>query len=349
MSFAKLALSTLTASLLAVTLSGCGSDGDKVKEEYDRIEEQVKDEYDRIEDSVKEEYKRVEDKLSPEEKSMAKILESVFLPEDTSETLDKFLDKLTPEGGRGGLYVGHFVELDDGDDNDIDIGAVYFDISKAGAGSVDGSFSYQQRDCQENNTLGINSAVKVDNYIAGKVTGSLDTLEFLDIKYVNNLGIETPNLLTTFAGSFKEDEAGKPWRGSFEYQDGLGGKTLSSGEDNCKVTYTLSERSNFTTYALDYTKADIKLAVTGIGSQKRLTWQNPIGTKRVLVSQIDVNKAETGANGYARNVVLTNNEQQFAPVIPSAATNYAFVVQAFDASNALVGYQALVLDLPESL
>ncbi|MGP4788437.1 hypothetical protein ACTXGJ_04835 [Psychrobacter sp. 1Y11] len=349
MILSKLALSTLTVSLLAIILSGCGSDGDKVKEEYDRIEEQVNDEYDRLEDSIKEEYKRVEDKLSPEEKSMAEVLESVFLPENASETLDKFLDKLTPEGGRGGLYVGHFVELSDGDNDDIDIGAVYFDISKAGAGSVEGSFSYQQQYCQENNSLGINSAVKVDNYIAGKVTGSLDTLEFLDIKYVNDLGIETPNLLTTFAGSFKEDEAGMPWRGSFEYQDGLGGKTLSSGEDNCNVTYTLSDRSNFTTYALDYTKAEMALDVTGVGSQKRLTWQNPIGTKLVLVSQIDVNKAETGANGYVHNLVLSSNQQQFAPVIPSVSTNYAFVVQAFDDNNALLGYQALVLDLPESL
>src|SRR5690606_40469648 len=168
MSAPKLLLSVLTASILSITLSAWCSDGDKVKKEYDRVEEQVRDEYDRVEDKVKKKYEEVEDKLSDDEKSMAEILESVFLPE---ESLDKFLDKLTPEGGRGVLYVGHFVEIDDGDDSDIDIGAVYFDISKDGAGRVDGSFSYQQQACQENNVLGINSAIKVDNYIAGKVTG----------------------------------------------------------------------------------------------------------------------------------------------------------------------------------
>ena len=205
MSAPKLVLSLLTVSMLGLTLSACGSDSDKIKEEYDRVEDQVKDEYDRIEDKVKEKYKEAEDKLTDDEKSMAEILESVFLPE---ESFDNFLDKLTPEGGRGGLYVGHFVELNDGDNNDIDIGAVYFDISNQGAGSVDGSFSYQQQACQENNALGINSALKIDNYIAGKVTGSLDTLEFLDVKYVSDLGLETPSLLTTFAGSFEEKQAG---------------------------------------------------------------------------------------------------------------------------------------------
>lgn len=347
MSAPKLLLSALAISMFSLTLSACGgSDGDKVKEEYDRIEDQVNNEYDRLEDKVKEKYKKVEDKLSNDEKSMAEILKSVFLPE---ESLDKFLDKLTPEGGRGGLYVGHFVEIDDGDNNDIDLGAVYFDISKDGVGSVDGSFSYQQQACQENNALGINSALKIDNYIAGKVTGSLDTLEFLDVKYVNDLGIETPNLLTTFAGSFEEKEAGAPWKGSFEYQDGLGGKKLSSGEDNCNVTYTISDRSNFKTYPLDYKLGKMNLDIIGNGNQKNVIWQNPANTKHVLVSQIDVNKAESGANGYVQNVVLSNLETQFAPVITTDSTNYAIVVQAFDANNTLIGYQAVVQDLPESL
>ncbi len=324
MSAPKLLLSVLTVSMFSLTLSACGSDGDKVKEKY----------------------KEVEDKLSDDEKSMAEILESVFLPE---ESLDNFLDKITPEGGRGGLYVGHFIEIDDGDNDDIDIGAVYFDISKDGAGSVDGSVSYQQQACQENNTLGINSAIKVDNYIAGKITGSLDTLAFLDIKYVNDLGVETPNLLTTFAGSFEEKEAGSPWRGSFEYQDGIGGKKLTSSEKNCNVTYTISDRSNFKTYPLDYSLGKMTLDVIGNGSQKTVTWQNPANTKHLLVSQIDVNKAESGANGYVQNVILSNLETQFAPVIPVMFTNYVIVVQAFDANNTLIGYQAVVQDLPESL
>lgn len=342
MSAPKLVLSVLTVSILGLTLSACGSDGDKVKEEYDRIEDQVKNEYDRVEDKVKE----VEDKLTDDEKSMAEILESVFLPE---ESLGNFLDKLTPEGGRGGLYVGHFVELNDGDNSDIDIGAIYFDISNDGAGSVDGRISYQQQICQQNRTLDVNTGFKVDNYITGKVTGSLDTAEFLDIKYINDLNLETPNLMTTFAGSFEDKQTGKPWRGSFEYQDSLGGTTLSAAEDNCKVTYTLSDRSNFTTYALDYKLGTMMLDITGNGSQKIVTWQNPSNTKQVLVSQINVNKAESGANGYVQNVVLTNNETLFTPVIPNISTNYAIVVQAFDANNKLIGYQAVVQDLPESL
>lgn len=345
MSAPKLLLSLLTVSVLSLTLSACGSDGDKVKEEYDRVEDQVKDEYDRFEDKIKDKYKAVEDKLTDNEKSMAEILKSIFLPE---ESLDNFLDKLTPEGGRGGLYVGHFVEVDDGDDGDIDIGAIYFDISEDGAGSVDGSISYQQKACQENNALGVDSAIKVDNYIAGKVTGSLDTLKFLDVKYVNDLGIETPNLLTTFSGSFKEKETGSPWRGSFEYQDYLGGKKLSSGEDNCEVSYTLSDRSNFMTYALDYKLGKMALDISGNGSKKTINWKNPTNTARVLVSQINVNKAESGADGYEQNIILSNNETQFTPVIPNDPINYAIVVQAFDVNNSLIGYQALVLDLPEA-
>ena len=345
MSTHKLLLSLLTVSVLSLTLSACGGDGDKVKEEYDRVEDQVKDEYDRFEDKIKDKYKAVEDKLTDDEKSMAEILKSIFLPE---ESLDNFLDKLTPEGGRGGLYVGHFVEVNDDDNDDIDVGAIYFDISEDGAGSVDGSISYQQKACQESNALGVDSAIKVDNYIAGKVTGSLDTLKFLDVKYVNDLGIETPNLLTTFSGSFKEKETGSPWRGSFEYQDYLGGKKLSSGEDNCEVSYTLSDRSNFTTYALDYKLGKMALNVSGNGSQKTVTWKNTTNTKRVLVSQINVNKAESGADGYEQNIVLNNNETQFTPIIPNDPINYAIVVQAFDANNSLIGYQALVLDLPEA-
>lgn len=91
------------------------------------------------------------------------------------------------------------------------------------------------------------------------------------------------------------------------------------------------------------------LDVIGNGSQKTVTWQNPANTKHLLVSQIDVNKAESGANGYVQNVILSNLETQFAPVIPVMFTNYVIVVQAFDANNTLIGYQAVVQDLPESL
>lgn len=332
---AVLALSTMAMST-TLALSGCGgSDGDKVKEEYERIEDQVKAEYERVKDN-----------LSPEEKSMAEILESVFLPE---ESLDNFLDKITPEGGKGGLYAGHFVELDDGDADDIDVGAIYFDISEAGAGSVDGRISYQQQPCQDNRTLATDTAIKVDNAIIGKFSGSLDTLKFFDVKYVNDLDIETPNILTTFDGSFKEEAAGNPWQGNFQYQDSLGNKELSSGKDNCDVSYTLSDRAKFTTYPLDYRLGDLSPKVIGTGSQARLTWQNPANTATVLVSQINVNAAESGANGYARNQIFTDGKTQFEPLMTDTSTNYAFVVQAFDPSNNLIGYQAVVMDLPEAL
>lgn len=328
-----LALSLMT--ITTVALSGCGGEEtDKIKKEYDRIEDQVKAEYD-----------RVEDKLTNNEKSMAEILKSVFLPE---ESLDKFLDKITPEGGQGGLYAGHFIELDDGDAGDLDIGALYFDISKAGAGSINGRVSYQQQPCQDNRTLATDTAVKVDNVIVGKLSGSLDTLKFLDIKYVNDLGIETPNVLTTFSGKFNDKMAGSPWFGSFEYQDGLGGTKLSSGNDNCKVRYTLSDRANFVTYPLDYKKGDLQANIVGTGSQARLTWRNPENTATVLVSQINVNKAETGANGYVRNQVFSAGETQFTPAVDATPTNYAFVVQAFDKDNNFIGYQARVMDLPEA-
>ena len=331
-----LMLSLLTLTSLAV--SGCGGgDTDKIKKEYDRIEDQIKAEYD-----------RVEAKLTDNEKSMAKILESVFLPENGQETLDKFLDKLTPEGGKGGLYAGHFIELDDGDADDLDIGALYFDISKAGAGSIDGRVSYQQQPCQDNRTLATDTAVKVDNVIVGKLSGSLDTLKFLDVKYVNDLGIETPNILTTFNGKFNDDLAGSPWLGSFEYQDGLGGTKLSSGNDDCHVSYTLSDRANFVTYPLDYQKGGLDAEIIGSGSQARLTWHNPENTAKVLVSQINVNKAETGANGYVRNQVFSAGETQFSPAVDDTPTNYAFVVQAFDKDNNFIGYQARVMDLPDA-
>ena len=61
---------------------------------------------------------------------------------------------------------------------------------------------------------------KVDNYVVGKVvgkvSGSLDALEFFDMKYLNDSGIETINLLTTFAGSLKDKQAGLPCKASLK-------------------------------------------------------------------------------------------------------------------------------------
>ena len=339
----KLPKSLLVVALTTGTLGLTACGGSDAEETIDRIEA----EYDRIADDVKDEYQRVEDKLNDDEKSMAEILESVFLPE---ESLDEFLDKLTPEGGKGGLYVGHFVELGDGDDDDVDIGAMYFDIPKDGAGSVDGRISYQQQPCQDNNTLATDSAVKVDNYLTGKLSGSLDTPEFLDIKYVNDLDIATPNILTTFDGSFKEDLTGEPWSGRFEYQDGLGGTELSSGKDNCNVSYTLGKQANYVTYPLDYQRGELMAKVIGIGSTARLVWTNPAGTAMALVSQINVNEAGEGANGFVVNQLFKDNDPagEFSPQVTDTPTNYAFVVQAFDADNRLLGYDAVVMDLPEA-
>ena len=320
-------------SLLSLAISGCGGDGG------DGTSNKVNREYERIENQVKNEYKRVENKLSNNEKSMAEILKSVFLPE---QSFDRFLDKITPEGGLGGLYVGHFVELDDGNADDIDIGAIYFDISKDVTGSVDGRISYQQQPCQNNRTLATDSAVKVDNNIVGKLSGSLDTLKFLDIKYVNKLDIRTPNVLTTFYGHFNDRGLGHPWTGSFEYQDGLGGSSLSSGVDGCDVRYTLGGRANYVAYPLDYRLGDMKLDVVN----NTVQWQNPVNTALVLVSQLDIEKAESGDNGFERNQIFQKQQTQFIPEITLHPTNYAFVVQAFDKDNMLIGYQAIVMDLP---
>ncbi|MDN6275742.1 hypothetical protein [Psychrobacter sp.] len=113
------------------------------------------------------------------------------------------------------------------------------------------------------------------------------------------------------------------------------------------MTYTISDRSNFSTYPLDYSLDDMDLDISGNGTQKIVTWDNPRNTQHILVSQIDVDKAETGSNGYVRNVVFSNLETQFSPVIPNTSTNYAIIVQAFDANNTMIGYEALVQDLPE--
>ena len=115
------------------------------------------------------------------------------------------------------------------------------------------------------------------------------------------------------------------------------------------MTYTISDRSNFRTYPLDYELGQMNLDIVGNGNQKNVTWKNPANTQHVLISQIDVNKVESGANGYVQNLVLSNLETQFAPVISDKSINYAIVVQAFDANNTLIGYQAVVQDLPESL
>ncbi len=340
------ALALMLATPFLLTACGGGGDtGDKVKAEYDRFEDKVSN----VADDILDDYKAFEDKLTDDEKSMATILESVFLPESHEEDLKKFLDKITPEGGKGGLYVGHFVEVNDGDNGDIDIGGIYFDISKDFGGTVDGRISYQQQPCQDNKTLATDSAYKVDNFITGKLSGSLDTLKFLDIKYVRDLDIETPNLLTTFSGEF-DDGSPAVWTGNFQYQDGLGGTKLSAGEDNCHVTYTIGNRANYTAYPLDYQLGTLNAHLQGTGSATTLKWTPPKKAKLILVSQVNVNKANSGANGFERNQVFntTNNGQaMYSPYMTNTPTNYAFVVQAFDTNNKLIAFDAVVRDVPK--
>ena len=84
---------------LTIALSACGGSG---SETVDNALNDANDSYKNIATDVRAAYKKVEDKLTNKEKSMAEILQSIFLPEDS---LDNFLDKITPEGGKGGLYV----------------------------------------------------------------------------------------------------------------------------------------------------------------------------------------------------------------------------------------------------
>lgn len=279
------------------------------------------------------------DKLTPKQESINKIVDKL-----TPETSPKdLLDKITPDGGKGGLYVGHFVEADDGDDGDVDIGAIYLDIGDGVGASVKGRMSYQQQSCQKNRTLSTDkTSVKVDSSLAGTLTGSLDPLAKLDTTLINKIAPET-FVKTTFAGKWQEANAGdkQPWQGDYQHQFTTGNH-LSSGIKGCPVQYHVAQEGRYTVFDLSYQKGNLKPIFNGTGSTKTLTWHNAANTKLTLISQINLNEAASGNNGYVVNTVVDANRQQFSPITTNTVTNYVFVIQNFDANNHLIGFASVI-------
>lgn len=325
-----------------LTLTACGGSG---SDTVDKALNDINDKYQTIEEDIRESYKQVEAKLSDPEKSTAEILKGIFLPE---ESLDNFLDKLTPEGGKGGLYVGYFIEDNDGDTGDADIGAAYFDIGNDFAESVYGQLSYQQLSCQHSNTLQTNNiTLKTDTAIGGVLSGTLDPVAVLDKDVLNHLQfdeIKTRVSAMPFNGQYHHDNS---WRGQYSYELGFDlGKKLSSGIDNCSVQYTLGSDGDFQVYPLTYRLGTLNPTVNGMGSATSLSWTTPNNAAYTLVSQIDVDRATDRGAGYVRNNLLKQGSPAvFSPVVGSTKANYAFVVQAFDSNNQLIAFQAIVQDL----
>lgn len=336
----KLLLPLLTASL---TLTACGGSG---SDTVDQALNDINDKYKNIEDDIRESYQKVEDKLTDPEKSTAEILKGIFLPE---ESLDNFLDKLTPEGGKGGLYVGHFIEDSDGDSSDVDIGAAYFDIGNDYAESVYGQLSYQQLSCQNGNTLETNNTTfKTDKAIGGLLSGTLDPAAVLDKDVLNYLkfdALKTSVTAMPFNGQYNEGL--DTWGGQYSYQMGIGlGKQLSSNIDNCSVKYTLGNDGDFHVYPLTYKLGTLNPTINGVGSTMSLSWTAQTNTAYTLVSQIDVDKATDRGAGYVRNNLLKQGSPTvFSPVVGATKANYAFVVQAFNSNDELIAYQAIIQDL----
>ncbi len=325
-------------------LLGCGGSGsDSIDTALNTIANKSRN----IADDIKASYEQVENKLTNSEKDTATILKSIFLPE---ESLDVFLDKITPEGGKGGLYVGYFVEENDSDSSDIDIGSVYFDIGNDFAESVYGQMSYQQKACQNLNTLTTeNIAIKTDTLISGIFSGTLDPIAKFDNDLLNTLKFDEIKTVVTgmpFNGNW--DKNIDSWNGNYTYQLGIKlDKKLSSNIDGCSVQYTLSNQGNFKVYPLYYQLGELNLQFTGVGSAKNLQWSTPNNTAYTLVSQIDIQNATNRGNGFIRNEVISQGQSQFfTPVVHDTTTNYAFVVQAFDQNNQLIGYQAIIQNLP---
>lgn len=262
-----------------------------------------------------------------------------------SETVDNALDKVTPEGGKGGLYVGYFVEDNDGDASDVDIGGAYFDIGKDYASSVYSQMSYQQKACQNPNTLQTSQATtKVGTIISGLYSGHLDPAAIFDKDILNHLKfdqLKTNVSAMPFNGKY--EDGNKRWSGQYSYELGLDfGKKLSSNIDGCAIQYTLGNKGDFHVYPLNYQLGQLNTALNGSGSTTTLTWQAPANTALVLISQIDTAQATNRGDGYVRTQVYKVGEKSsFSPVIKSNMAQYAFVVQAFDANNQLIGYQSI--------
>lgn len=332
----------LTTTLSALLLSGCGGSG---SETVDNALNDANDRYKNIEADVRDAYQKVENKLTDPEKSMAEILKGIFLPE---ESLDNFLDKITPEGGKGGLFVGYFVEDSDNDSSDSDVGAVYFDVGNDYAESVYGQMSYQQQACQDLNTLTTeNISIKTDTLIGGVLSGKLDPAKIFDNKTSKFLQFDELNtnvIGMPFNGSYNDKNSS--WNGQYTLEAGIDfGNKLASANNDCNVTYTLGNQGDFHVFPLNYKLGNLNANIAGTGSVASLMWANPANTDHVLVSQININQATAKGKGFVQTRLLKNT-LQYTPIMTTTPTNYAFVIQAFDTNNQLIGYQAVIKSLP---
>lgn len=270
-----------------------------------------------------------------------------------SETVDNAVndavDKITPEGGKGGLYVGYFVEDNDGDNGDIDVGATYFDIGKDYASSVYSQMSYQQKACQNPNNLATeNVSTKTGSIISGIYAGHLDPAAIFDKDILNHLKFDQLKTnVTAMPFNGKYNDGADSWQGQYSYEVGANfGKKLSSNIDGCAVQYTLGFQGDFHAYPVSYQLGNLNAALNGIGSTATLTWQAPANTAVLLVSQIDTTKATSRGDGFVANRVYRPTDiPSFTPIATATATNYVFVVQAFDAQNKLIGFQTVTKTL----
>lgn len=262
-----------------------------------------------------------------------------------SETVDNAVDKITPEGGKGGLYVGYFVEDNDGDTSDVDVGATYFDIGKDYASSVYSQMSYQQKACQNSNNLATeNLSTKTDRIISGVYSGTLDAAAIFDKDILNHLKFDQLKTnVTAMPFNGKYNDNADRWEGQYTYEMGINfGKKLSSNIDGCAVQYTLGNQGDFHVYPLTYQLGSVNASLNGIGSTATLTWQAPANTALMLVSQLNQSQATSRGNGFVQNrVYKAGDTLSYVPVMSSTAAEYVFVVQAFDTQNKLIGFQTL--------
>lgn len=255
------------------------------------------------------------------------------------------LDKLTPESGVG-FYTGYFIENThaDGNPNDTDIGAMFVNVKSGIASNVSARMSFQQLPCQKNNLMQTDSsAVRTDRQMAGVLQGNLDPISTLDKDLLNKLDFKSP-----FTGSLTGSYTDSHWRGNYTLTStnpmgvvASDSYHLSSGIDNCSVNYTVAKNGDFHLYPTDYTIGNLNISLTGVGSAQSLTWTTPANTAKVLVSQIDVNQAKNGGDGYVQNQLFSANmpNSYYTPINIGQNINYLFVVQTFDANNQLTGYQ----------
>ena len=266
---------------------------------------------------------------------------------DGEDILKNGLDQITPESGTG-LYLGYFVENAgaDGQADDVDIGAMFVNVSSGLSSGVSARMSFQQQDCQANNLMeSENSLIRTDRVLSGVLKGNLDPMQTLDKDELNRLGFKSP-FLGTLTGRFTD----KHWKGNYNLTNSYNPVNvvssnpyrLSSGIDGCSVNYTVAQKGDFHLYPADYQLGNLNVRLTGVGSTQSLTWRNPVNANKILVSQIDVNNAKNKGNGYVQNRVFNNTLNPFyTPKNIGSNVNYAFLVQAFDSNNNLIAYQMI--------